>query len=164
MVPGDIILLRAGDKIPADARLIETMGMEVNESILTEESLPTKKEAKRLLKKDVPLGERENMVFCGTVVTRGQGKAVVVAIGKETEFGKIAKLKVGKDWKIIGSFGFDDLFFSCFFWSNERPKCARNAHLGNKLGSSCRSRGLAGSSNEHFVCWCLENGKEKGPL
>jgi len=90
IVPGDIFFLKEGEKVPADGRLIEAENLEVNEAFLTGESLPQKKETK-LLPKEAFLGERKNMVFMGSIVERGRGKAVAVATGKETEIGKIAK-------------------------------------------------------------------------
>jgi len=90
IVLGDILVLREGDKIPADARLIETINLRTNEASLTGESMPVSKETMRL-SKDVPILDRKNMVFSGTEVTSGKGKALVVATGMETEFGKIAK-------------------------------------------------------------------------
>jgi len=91
LVPGDIILLEEGDVVPADAYLLEAMSLTVDESILTGESLPVRKKV-CVLPKRTPIHERRNMVFMGTTITYGRGKAVVVSTGMETEFGKIAKL------------------------------------------------------------------------
>ncbi len=91
IVPGDIIDLEAGDKVPADARLFEAINLEIDESMLTGESTPVKKSVAPL-KKDLPVADRTNMVFSGAIVTRGRGKAVVVFTGMKTEIGKIAKL------------------------------------------------------------------------
>jgi len=90
IVPGDILVLREGDKISADARLIETINLQTNEASLTGESMPSSKEIMRL-SEDVSILDRKNMVFSGTEVTRGKGKALIVATGMNTEFGKIAK-------------------------------------------------------------------------
>ncbi len=90
IVPGDILLLEAGDKIPADARLIESYSLRCDEAPLTGESVPVDKDIKPL-SGDIPVGDRKNMVFTGTTVTYGRGKAVVVATGMNTEFGKIAR-------------------------------------------------------------------------
>lgn len=92
IVPGDILILGIGDKIAADARIIEEMNLEVNEAILTGESLPVKKNAQVIEGRETPLAERKNMVYSGTIITRGRGKAIVVATGSDTEFGKIAKM------------------------------------------------------------------------
>jgi P-type Ca2+ transporter type 2C len=89
LVPGDMILLEAGDKIPADGRLIEIHSLQCDEAPLTGESFPVEKEL-RALPEDVPVGDRKNMVFTGTSVSYGRGKAVVTDTGVNTEFGKIA--------------------------------------------------------------------------
>ncbi|MCW1306393.1 MAG: HAD-IC family P-type ATPase, partial [Candidatus Nanoarchaeia archaeon] len=92
LVPGDLILLKAGQRIPADARLVESYGLQVDESSLTGESFPILKDANVILPKDTEIADRKNMVFAGTVVTRGRGKAIVVATGPKTELGKIGRL------------------------------------------------------------------------
>jgi len=91
IIPGDIIFLEAGDKIPADARLLETNELKVIEAALTGESVPSEKEV-GILREETPLADRENMVYMGTVVDNGNAKAVVVATGKNTQIGKIAVL------------------------------------------------------------------------
>jgi len=91
IVPGDIILLAAGDKVPADARLIEAQNFEVIEAALTGESVPSGKRTD-ILSQDTPLADRENMIYLGTVVARGKAKAVIVATGQKTELGNIATL------------------------------------------------------------------------
>jgi Ca2+-transporting ATPase len=90
LVPGDMLLLEAGDKIPADARLIESHSLMCDEASLTGESVPVGKEIKPL-PEDVRVSDRKNIVFTGTTVTYGRGKAVVTSTGINTEFGKIAK-------------------------------------------------------------------------
>lgn len=92
LTPGDIILLKPGMKVPADARLIESQDLYVDESILTGESVPVKKDMNKTFSIDTALGDRLNMVYMGTVVDKGEGKAIVVAIGKDTEIGKITLL------------------------------------------------------------------------
>jgi Ca2+-transporting ATPase len=89
LVPGDVIVLEAGDKIPADGRLIEIYSMQCDEAPLTGESFPVEKDLK-VLTDEVPVGDRKNMVFTGTAVSYGRGKAVVTDTGTKTEFGKIA--------------------------------------------------------------------------
>jgi len=90
LVPGDILLLEAGDKIPADARLIENHSLRCDEAPLTGESVPVGKDIKPL-QEEVRVSDRRNMVFTGTIVTYGRGKAAVTSTGMSTEFGKIAE-------------------------------------------------------------------------
>ncbi|MEW6661660.1 MAG: calcium-translocating P-type ATPase, SERCA-type [Bacillota bacterium] len=89
LVPGDIILLDTGNRVPADARLLQTASLEVEESMLTGESVPVRKQHDLLLAENANLGDRRNMVFMGTVVTRGRAKALVVATAMATEMGQI---------------------------------------------------------------------------
>ena len=90
LVPGDIVLLEAGDKIPADGRLMEVRSLNCDEAALTGESVPVRKEA-AALGEQISIGERLNMVFAGTIVTYGRGKAAVTSTGMNTEFGRIAE-------------------------------------------------------------------------
>jgi Ca2+-transporting ATPase len=89
LVPGDVILLRAGDKVPADARLVQLFNLQTEEAALTGESLPVEKKADALAAGDIGLGDRTNMVYSGTVISYGRGRAIVTATGMNTEFGKI---------------------------------------------------------------------------
>lgn len=93
LVKGDVILLEAGDSIPADARILESASLKIEEAALTGESVPVNKMIGMLnvaKEKDVPLGDRKNMVYMGSTVAYGRGKAVVVDTGMTTEMGKIA--------------------------------------------------------------------------
>jgi len=92
IVPGDIILLDAGAKVPADARLIEAANLEVEEAMLTGESLSSRKTLEPLSGDDLPIADRTNLIYGGTIVTNGRGRAVVYATGARTEMGKIATL------------------------------------------------------------------------
>ena len=93
LVPGDIVILEAGDAVPADCRILECASLKIEEAALTGESVPVTKTAETLSlgeKKDIPLGDRKNMVYMGSTVVYGRGTAVVVSIGMDTEMGKIA--------------------------------------------------------------------------
>lgn len=96
LVVGDIIRLEAGDFVPADARLIYSVGLKSEESALTGESVPTDKDYSAEVGADAPLGDRSNMVFSGCSITYGTATAVVVATGMDTEMGKIAGLLEGE--------------------------------------------------------------------
>jgi Ca2+-transporting ATPase len=92
LVPGDLILLATGDKVPADVRLIEAVNLQTVEAALTGESAPVEKHTRPLEDERLPTGDRKNMAYAGTAVTYGRGRAVVVATGMATEFGKIARM------------------------------------------------------------------------
>ena len=92
LVPGDILTLESGDMIPADARIIESINLKVDESILTGESVAVEKDADAQIDVNASLGDRLNMLFSGCLITNGKAKAVVVETGMSTEMGKIAGL------------------------------------------------------------------------
>jgi len=107
LVPGDIVVLEEGNRVPADIRLSEAVNLQVTESVLTGESEPVDKHTESIPKPEkrriIPLGDRNNMCFMSTVVTRGRGTGIVITIGKQTEVGKISKAlrapsdKMGKE-------------------------------------------------------------------
>jgi len=90
LVPGDIVFLEAGNFVPADIRLLEAINLRVEEASLTGESLPVQKNAATVLDKNVPLGDRKNTAFMGTVVSYGRGRGVVTSTGMRTQLGLIA--------------------------------------------------------------------------
>ena len=90
LVPGDLLILKVGQRVPADARLLEAFGLEVDESSLTGESFPTPKDADAVLPLPTRITDQINMVFAGTVITRGRAKALVTSTGKGTELGRIS--------------------------------------------------------------------------
>jgi Ca2+-transporting ATPase len=92
LVPGDIVFLEAGNYIPADVRLLEAVNLRVDEASLTGESLPVEKNAQTRLEEDIPLGDRKNTAFMGTLVNYGRGKGVVVSTGMNTQLGMIATM------------------------------------------------------------------------
>ncbi len=97
LVPGDIIKLEAGDFVPADARLLESVSLKSEEAALTGESVPSEKDATVVVDENAPIGDRTNMVFSGCSITYGTALAVVSATGMETEMGKIANLLDGEE-------------------------------------------------------------------
>ena len=118
LVPGDIVLLEGGDRVPADVRLAKTENMYVEEAALTGESMPVAKFADPLPEADLPLGDRQNMAFMGTSVVQGKGVGIVVATGMATEMGKIAHLMQAEGEELT-------------------PLQQRLAHLGKVLVVAC---------------------------
>ncbi|MEX2287558.1 MAG: cation-translocating P-type ATPase [Planctomycetaceae bacterium] len=92
LVPGDVVVLRAGSRIPGDARLIEAVNLQIQEAALTGESVAVEKHVAPLSNPDLALGDRKNMAYAGTAATYGRGRGLVVATGMKTEFGKIAQM------------------------------------------------------------------------
>ncbi len=89
VVPGDILWLESGNRVPADVRLLTAQGLEVDESLLTGESLAVRKDALWLGKDTDPLADRQNMTFAGSLVARGRAKGIVVATGTATSVGQL---------------------------------------------------------------------------
>ena len=115
LVKGDIIILEAGNYVPADCRILESYNLKIEESSLTGENEPSEKNADIICKKDSPLGDRKNMAFMASITVNGHGKAVVTETGMETAVGKIANMiiedeapetpiqkKLGQVGKILG--------------------------------------------------------------
>ena len=92
LVPGDLVLLEAGNYIPADIRLLDAINLRVEEAALTGESVPVQKDATARLESDLPLGDRKNTVFMGTLVNYGRGRGIVVSTGMRTQIGLIAEM------------------------------------------------------------------------
>lgn len=100
LVPGDILLLKVGQRVPADARLLEAYGLEVDESSLTGESFPAAKDSNIVLPDETRISDQTNMLFTGTVITRGRAKAIVTATGVNSELGRVAGItKAAKEPK-----------------------------------------------------------------
>jgi Ca2+-transporting ATPase len=118
IVGGDIVLLEAGNYVPADVRLFESVNLKVEEASLTGESLPVEKNAAVVLDREIPLGDRRNTAFMGTVVTYGRGKGIVTGTGMNTQIGLIAQM--------IQSFEIEDT-----------PLQKKLAQLGRVLGTGC---------------------------
>lgn len=117
LVPGDLVVLAAGNHVPADMRLIETVNLRIQESSLTGESVPVEKNASAVLDGDIPIGDRSNSAFTGTVVTYGRGKGIVTSTGMHTQFGLIAQMLTA-----VGS--------------EETPLQRRLEELGRTLGTA----------------------------
>jgi Ca2+-transporting ATPase len=136
LVPGDIVLLEAGSRVPADARLLESINLRVEEAALTGESVPVDKSVEALAEESLPIGDRHNMVFLGTAVTYGRAVAVIVETGMRTELGNIANLlqavseektplqkrmaELGK-WLAIGALAICAVVFGVGIWRGEAP-------------------------------------------
>jgi len=100
LVPSDILLLKMGQRVPADARLLESFGLEVDESSLTGESFPVAKDASATVPSETRITDQTNMLFAGTIITRGRAKALVTATGVKTELGRVAGItKAAKEPK-----------------------------------------------------------------
>ena len=118
IVGGDIVLLEAGNFVPADLRLVETVNLKIEEASLTGESVPVEKNAGVVLDKEIPLGDRKNTAFMGTLITYGRGKGLVTGTGMNTQIGLIAEM--------IQSFEAEDT-----------PLQKKLEHLGKVLGTAC---------------------------
>jgi Ca2+-transporting ATPase len=92
LVPGDIVILEAGNRVPSDLRLFHEKKLEVDESMLTGESIPVNKNIEPILREELPPADQRCIAFSGTFITRGSGQGVVIGTGEQTEFGKIARL------------------------------------------------------------------------
>ena len=118
IVGGDIVLLEAGNYVPADLRLVESVNLKIEEASLTGESVPVEKNAGVVLDKEIPLGDRKNTAFMGTLITYGRGKGLVTGTGMNTQIGLIAEM--------IQSFEDEDT-----------PLQKKLEHLGKVLGTAC---------------------------
>jgi P-type Ca2+ transporter type 2C len=92
LVPGDLVLLRTGDRVPADLRLFETVNLQCDEAALTGESVPVEKQTARLEDPNLSVGDRSNLAYAGTMITYGRGRGMAVVTGMGTEFGKVAQM------------------------------------------------------------------------
>ena len=118
IVGGDIVLLEAGNYVPADLRLVETINLKIEEASLTGESVPVEKDAVSVLDGEIPLGDRKNTAFMGTMITYGRGRGIVTGTGMNTQIGMIAEM--------IQSFEMEST-----------PLQRKLEHLGKLLGTSC---------------------------
>jgi Ca2+-transporting ATPase len=102
VVPGDVVLLEAGNYVPADVRLLEAVNLRVEEAALTGESVPVQKDATMRLQADIPIGDRKNTAFMGTLINYGRGKGVVVSTGMHTQIGLIAEMLQSVEEEDVG--------------------------------------------------------------
>ncbi len=119
-MPGDIVLLEAGNYVPADMRLVETVNLKIEEASLTGESVPVEKDAAKVLDKEIPIGDRHNSAFMSTVVTYGRGKGLVTGTGMHTQIGLIAEMLQSYE-------------------EEATPLQEKLSHLGKLLGITCLS-------------------------
>jgi Ca2+-transporting ATPase len=120
LVPGDLLELDTGDAIPADARLVQSINLATEEAMLTGESTSSSKDAEAILEQVAPISERETMVFMGTTIVRGKGRAIVVGTGVETELGRIGQMIHGAS-------------------DEKTPLEARLEHFGKRILWACLS-------------------------
>jgi Ca2+-transporting ATPase len=118
VVPGDVVVLRAGDRVPADTRLLEAVNLRTDEASLTGESTAVEKDADARLGPEAGIGDRRNMVFAGTAVTYGRGQGVVTSTGMQTEFGRIARMLQEVE-------------------EEPSPLAVKMDYIGKRLGTAC---------------------------
>ncbi len=127
LVPGDVVLLEAGNYVPADMRLVTSVNLKIEEASLTGESVPVEKDARLVLEREIPLGDRRNFAFLSTLITYGRGKGLVTGTGMNTQIGLIAEM--------IQSYEEEDT-----------PLQQKLEHLGKVLGTICIGSARSSSS------------------
>ena len=166
LVPGDIISLEAGNLVPADMRILESYNLRVQEATLTGESEPVEKITPALSGDELPLGDRRNLAYMGTLVANGRGAGVVVATGMQTELGKIANLlqdvgseqtplqkrldRLGKFLAVIGLIVAGLVFLLGWLRGDDLRYLLLTC--GQHRGRH-RARGIAGSGDHHTGAW-----------
>ncbi|HXD42456.1 MAG TPA: calcium-translocating P-type ATPase, SERCA-type [Ramlibacter sp.] len=154
LVAGDIVLLEAGNFVPADLRLVQSVNLKIEEASLTGESVPVEKNARVVLDQEIPLGDRANTAFMGTLVTYGRGRGLVTATGMNTQIGLIAEMLQS-------------------FEEEETPLQKKLADLGKVLGTAClaicavvfvyglfRDTSLAGAFQNGFIAYLQAERKD----
>jgi Ca2+-transporting ATPase len=174
VVSGDVVLLEAGDRIPADARLVYTTNFHTQEASLTGESTPVEKGAEAIDRPDVPLADRSNMVFMGTVAVSGKARGLVTATGLKTELGHIATMiqKAAQAERTetplqqrLEQFGYTLLWLAlggrkCRFCLGLLARRTGDDHVPHISQSCCgrRSGGAPGCGDDHPCPGCHANG------
>lgn len=164
LVSGDIILLEAGDIVPADARIVSQNALRAEEAALTGESVPVSKDIRPLTDENPPLGERSNMLFMNTVIANGTAEAVVVATGMRTEVGHVAKMLDSAEDSVtplqkhrppeqgFNRFDLDyrsrHLCFRCFDETRINPRHAFDINFSGR----CRNSRRSSSNRHHYAC------------
>jgi len=174
VVPGDIVLLEAGDRVPADLRLIEAHGLSAQEAMLTGESIPSEKTI-AVASESAPIGDRHGVVFSGTLISSGQGKGVAFATGAATEIGRISGMLSavetlttprgeadGRLCEVAHDSDFARLRRIVGVWLFRGPPRVRRALHGGGGSCSCRySRGVARRFNHYVGGWGAGDGTAK---
>lgn len=167
VVPGDIVLLEAGNFVPADCRLIDSYNLKVEESSLTGETMPVLKDSNVILKEDTSLGDMVNMVFATTVVVNGHAEAIVTETGMNTKVGKIAKMiitdeapqtpiqkKLAGVGKTLGVRVFVNMCFYIYNRFNKEDISNRNVYDISRTCCCSNSRGFACDCDYYVINRC----------
>ena len=173
LVPGDLVVLQAGDKVSADVRLTKICDLQIDESALTGESVPTEKATAELPDKN-QLGDRHNMAFSSTLVTYGTGIGIITGTGDDTEIGKISTLiattetldtpltKRIKHFSHILLYAIVALAFDCLYRLAPWPTSIGIVYGRCSAGGGCNPRGSSGSSDHHACHWSFAYGQTPG--
>lgn len=174
VVPGDYIIIETGSYIPADARLVKTYNLKVEESSLTGETVPVLKDEKVVLNENTPIGDMLNMVWGATIAVSGHAEAVVTSTGMNTKVGKIASLiisdkapetpiqrKLRRSRKKIRTWCIRNMFLDIYNRIIKEDTSNRNVYDICWTSSCSNTRGLTCNSNYNAFYWSYKNGKEK---
>ena len=174
IVPGDYIMIEAGNYVPADARLVKTYNLKVEESSLTGENVPILKDEKEILSEKISIGDMKNMVFATTIVVQGHAEAIVTETGMNTKVGKIATMilanespetplqaklgEVRQKTRISCSW---NLLFNIYNRNDKENSSRTDVYDSCWLSSCSNSRGIASNSNYNAIYWSNQNGKKE---
>lgn len=174
VVVGDIVILEAGNYVPADARLISSYNLKAEESSLTGETESIEKNSRAILDEDIPIGDMINMVFSGSIITSGHGEAIVTEIGMNTRVGKIAKMlitgespetplqkRLRRGREKIRSISTGYMFCNFCNRNNKENRANRNVYDISWTSCSSNTRRVTSSSYNYAFNWRYKNGKKK---